>query len=155
MSKTIKIRKGLDIKLKGESEKVITTVDLNNNFVVKPSDFHGVVPKMVVKAGDKVNAGDVVFYNKNKEEVKFCSPVSGEVSEIVRGAKRRILAVKITADSEIKYTALPAIDPSTINRADAKSFLLKTGLWPFVKMRPLDVIANPDDSPKAIFHFCF
>lgn len=155
MSKTIKIRKGLDIKLKGEAEKVITSVDLNNNFIVNPTDFHGVVPKLVVKAGDKVNAGDVVFYDKNKEEVKFCSPVSGEISEIVRGAKRRILAVRIIADSDVKYTPLPAIDPKTVSKEDAKSFLLNAGLWPFIKMRPLDVVANPTDSPKAIFISAF
>ncbi|MFD1552021.1 NADH:ubiquinone reductase (Na(+)-transporting) subunit A [Putridiphycobacter roseus] len=155
MSKTIKIRKGLDIKLKGAAEKVITTVDLNNNFIVNPTDFHGVMPKMVVKAGDKVNAGDVVFYNKNRVEVKFCSPVSGEVAEIVRGAKRKILAVRITADSDISYTPLPAIDLNTVDRKDAKSFLLNAGLWPFIKMRPLDVIANPEDNPKAIFISAF
>jgi len=155
MSKTVKIRKGLDIKLKGEAEKVINAIDLTNNFAIKPTDFHGVMPKMVVKPGDKVSAGDVIFFNKYQEEIKFCSPVSGEISEIVRGAKRRILEVRITADTELKYTSLGAKDPNSMSSDDVKSHLLSSGLWPFVKMRPLDVIANPNDQPKAIFVSAF
>ena len=92
--------------MKGEADKVINAIDLTNKFSIKPIDFHGVTPKMVVKEGDKVKAGDVVFHNKYQEEVKFCSPVSGEISEVVRGAKRRILEVRITADSDIQYASM-------------------------------------------------
>ncbi|MDX1350007.1 MAG: Na(+)-translocating NADH-quinone reductase subunit A [Putridiphycobacter sp.] len=155
MSKTIKIRKGLNIKLKGEADKVLSAVDLTNGFALKPTDFHGVTPKMVVKEGDKVKAGDVVFYNKYQEEVKFCSPVSGVISEIVRGAKRRILEVRITADSEIEYAQMSKIDPKSASKEDAKAFLLASGLWPFIKTRPIDIIANPKDNPKAIFISAF
>ncbi len=155
MSKTVKIRKGLDIKLKGEAEKVINAVDLTNNFSIKPTDFHGVTPKMVVKPGDKVKAGDVVFHNKYQEEIKFCSPVSGEISEIVRGEKRKILEVKITADTDISYTDNGVKDPNTMSGDDVKSHLLSSGLWPFIKMRPIDVVANPNDQPKAIFISAF
>ena len=97
MYKTIKLRKGLDIKLVGEADKVKSAVDFADNFVVRPSDFHGVTPKLVVKVGDKVKAGSVIFFNKTKEEVKITSPVAGEITDIVRGEKRRILEVKIKA----------------------------------------------------------
>lgn len=155
MSKTIKIKKGLNIKLKGEAEKVTANVDLTNQFSLKPTDFHGLTPKMVVKEGDKVKAGDVVFHDKYQEDIKFCAPVSGEISAIVRGAKRRILEVRITADSDIQYAEMTKIDPKSVSKEDAKAFLLASGLWPFIKTRPIDVIAKPTDNPKAIFISAF
>ena len=97
MSRTIKLRKGLDIKLHGEAEKVKATAEVSA-FAIKPPDFHCLVPKMTVKVGDKVKTGSVIFFDKYQEEVKFVSPVSGEITEIVRGAKRRILEVRIQAD---------------------------------------------------------
>ncbi|MDG1476142.1 MAG: NADH:ubiquinone reductase (Na(+)-transporting) subunit A, partial [Vicingaceae bacterium] len=155
MSKTIKLRKGLDIKLLGVAAKVKTTAEQPDLFAVKPPDFHGVTPKMVVKAGDKVKAGDVIFFNKYQEEVKFLSPVSGEIKEIVRGAKRRILEVLITADSTIEYTDLGGKNPESISAEEVKAHVLASGLWPFIKMRPVDVIAKPNDAPKAIFVSAF
>ncbi|MCG8577947.1 MAG: Na(+)-translocating NADH-quinone reductase subunit A [Flavobacteriales bacterium] len=155
MSKTIKLRKGLDIALKGEADKVKSNVDAPASFAIKPPDFHGLTPKMVVKVGDKVKAGSVIFYNKYKEEIQFRSPVSGEVSEIVRGAKRRILEVRITPDSENQFEDLGAVKADSMSSDEVKAYLLKNGLWPFLKMRPIDVIANPEDKPKAIFISAF
>lgn len=155
MSKTIKLRKGLDIKLLGEADKVKNSVDQSDVFAIKPPDFHGVTPKMVVKAGDKVKAGDVIFFNKYQEEVKFLSPVSGEIKEIVRGEKRRILEVLIAADSTIEYTDLGSKNPESMSAEEVKAHVLTSGLWPFIKMRPVDVIAKPNDAPKAIFVSAF
>jgi Na+-transporting NADH:ubiquinone oxidoreductase subunit A len=155
MSKTIKLRKGLDIKLLGVAAKVKATAQQSNMFAVKPPDFHGVTPKMVVKVGDKVRAGDVIFLNKYQEEVKFLSPVSGEVKEVVRGAKRRILEVLISADSKIQYTDLGAKNPESMSTEEVKAHALASGLWPFIKMRPCDVVANPANTPKAIFVSAF
>lgn len=155
MSKTINLRKGLDIKLIGEADKVKSNVDQSEVFAIKPPDFHGLVPKMAVKVGDKVKAGTVIFFNKYKEEIKFVSPVSGEISDIVRGDKRRIMEVKIKADSDITYEELGSKDPSSMSEGDVKSHILNSGLWPFIKMRPIDVMANPDDKPKAIFISAF
>lgn len=150
MSRTIKLRKGLDIKLHGEAEKVKSTAEAKA-FAIKPPDFHGLVPKMTVKVGDKVKTGSVIFFNKYQEEIKFVSPVSGEITEIVRGEKRRILEVRIKADAENSSEEFGAINPDNLDEAQAKEILLKSGLWPFIKMRPLDVVANPNDKPKAIF----
>jgi len=155
MSKTIKLRKGLDIKLIGEADKVKNSVDQTDVFALKPTDFHGVTPKMVVKAGDKVKAGDVIFFNKYQEEIKFLSPVSGEVQEIVRGAKRKILEVLIKADSTISYKALGTKNPDSMTNDEVKAHVLEAGLWPFIKMRPCDVVAKTTDQPKAIFVSAF
>lgn len=151
MSRTIKLRKGLDIKLIGEADKVKTNAERGSTFAIKPPDFHGLVPRMAVKVGDTVKAGSVIFADKYKEEVKFASPVSGTIAEIVRGEKRRILAVTITADAENTYEALTAKDPSKMSSEEVKAHMLASGLWPFIKMRPLAIIARPDDAPKAIF----
>ncbi|MFT7156879.1 MAG: Na+-transporting NADH:ubiquinone oxidoreductase subunit A [Parvicella sp.] len=150
MSKTIKIRKGLDINLVGAAEKVIVDAPKSTTFAVKPPDFHGVAPKMAVKVGDSVKAGSVLFNDKNNLDINFASPVSGKLIDIKRGAKRKILEVVVEADNANEYeifdTTKAAGDAESV-----KSFLLEAGLWPFIKMRPLDLIANPTDTPKAIF----
>ena len=151
MSKTINLRKGLDIKLKGEADKVKSNFDQSVDFAIKPPDFHGLVPKMTVKVGDTVKAGTNIFFNKYMEDIKFSSPVSGEITEIERGAKRRIMSVKIKADAKTTFEDFGSKDPSNMSADEVKSHMLKTGLWPFIKMRPIDVIANPSDKPKAIF----
>jgi Na+-transporting NADH:ubiquinone oxidoreductase subunit A len=155
MSKTIKIRKGLDIALKGEADKVMSNVDAPSTFAIKPPDFHGLTPKMAVKEGEKVKAGSIIFFDKYREEVKFRSPVAGEISEIVRGAKRRIMEIRIKPDAENAFEDLGTINGDSASAEEVKNYLLSNGLWPFIKMRPIDVIANPDEAPKAIFISAF
>jgi Na+-transporting NADH:ubiquinone oxidoreductase subunit A len=151
MSNDIKIKKGLDIKLKGEAEKATENAIISNFCTLRPEDFHGVIPKLLVKVGAKVKAGEPVFYDKSNEAIKFVSPVSGEVLEISRGEKRKILAIKIQADKEQSFQDYGKFDVNSANAESVKAHLLASGCWPFVKQRPYDVIANPSKSPKAIF----
>ena len=151
MSQDIRIKKGLDIKLIGAAEKVTQKANSSNVYTLKPEDFHSIIPKLSVKVGAKIKAGELVFYNKANEDMKFPSPVSGELVDIIRGEKRKILAVKIQADSEQQYVDFGVKDPKAMNAEDIKSHLLASGCWPFIKQRPYDVIANPANAPKAIF----
>ena len=151
MSNDIKIRKGLDIKLKGEAEKLISVAPRSKFFAIKPTDFHGVTPKMVVKEGAAVKAGDIIFYSKSSERVKFVSPVSGTIQEIRRGAKRRILEVVISADATDTFKDFGQKDVAEMSAEQIKEHLLESGCWPFVKQRPYDIVATPEDTPKAIF----
>ena len=151
MSKDIRIKKGLDIKLKGEAQKVTENAVSNNVYTLKPEDFHSIIPKLSIKVGSKVKAGEAVLFNKANEEMKFPSPVSGEVVDIVRGEKRKLLAVKIQADSEQQFADFGIKDPKAMKADEVKSHLLAAGCWPFIKQRPYDVIANPEKVPKAIF----
>ncbi len=151
MSNDIRIKKGLDIKLKGEAEKTTETAVLSNFYVLRPEDFHGVIPKLISKVGTKVKAGEPVFYDKSNEDIKFVSPVSGEIIEISRGAKRKILEVKIQADKSQTYAEHGKFDIDAAKPEAVKAHLLAGGLWPFIKQRPYDVIANPEKTPKAIF----
>ncbi|WP_062062461.1 Na(+)-translocating NADH-quinone reductase subunit A [Aquimarina longa] len=151
MSKDIRIRKGLDIKLVGEAEKITADATRSNVYAIKPEDFHGIVPKVIAKQGTEVKAGDPLFHSKSNENMLFPSPVSGEIIEIVRGAKRKILAFKILGDKEQKYTEFGVKDVNSMSGDDVKTHLLASGCWPFIKQRPYDIIANPDKAPKAIF----
>ena len=150
MGKTIKIRKGLNIKLVGEADKVVSTFN-SETFSIKPPDFHGSIPKLILKQGAEVKAGTPIYFDKNSPDVKFCAPVSGEIAEIVRGEKRRILEVRILADQEIKYEDFGAANPNDLSSDDVKAKMLASGVWPFVRQRPYDIIANPNEKPKAIF----
>ncbi|MFZ9027714.1 MAG: Na(+)-translocating NADH-quinone reductase subunit A [Crocinitomicaceae bacterium] len=155
MSRTIKLRKGLDISLVGEANKVKTEFKMPKTVSIKPTDFHLLIPKMVVKAGDRVKAGTVIFYDKYNESVKCASPVSGTVQEVVRGAKRKIMEVVIAADPEIEYETGNAANPADLSSEEVKSRMLDAGLWMMVRQRPIDVVANPNNEPKAIFVSAF
>ncbi|KAB5486512.1 MULTISPECIES: Na(+)-translocating NADH-quinone reductase subunit A [Flagellimonas] len=151
MSKDIRIRKGLDINLIGAAEQTTSKAVTSNVYALNLDDFHGITPKMLLKQGEEVKAGEPLFYNKNKEEMHFVSPVSGELVEIVRGARRKILTLKILADKTQDYVINKVPDLDTAEAPAIKNFLLQCGGWPFIKQRPYDVIADPDVTPKAIF----
>ena len=145
----------MNIKLVGEAEKTISDLSLPETFAIKPSSFIGVTPSLLVKQGDEVQAGTPLFSDKNNEAIKFCSPVSGEVIDIIRGEKRKILEVKILADKEIDYAAFNKANPADLSREDIIQALLDSGSWPLIRQRPFGIIANPDQTPKSIFISAF
>ena len=151
MSKEIRISKGLDIRLLGAATLSITDAIKSNFYALRPEDFHGVNPKLVVKVGDKLKAGQTIFFDKANEAIKFVTPVSGEVLEIKRGEKRRILEVKIKADKKISFKTHKKLSLKSAQADAIKALLLESGCWPFIKQRPYDVIANLEIQPKAIF----
>tara|TARA_B100002052_G_C15877105_1_gene597492 strand:- start:547 stop:1893 length:1347 start_codon:yes stop_codon:yes gene_type:complete len=151
----VKITKGVDIKIKGIADRVYANISPSKYYAVKPSDFHLLIPKLIVKVGDSVKAGDVLFHDKNMERIKFTSPVSGVISDIVRGAKRKILEVVIEAGDEIQYKEFEKRNLASLNRNSIIQDLLISGLWPVIRQRPFSTIANPDDEPKAIFISAF
>lgn len=155
MSKAVRLKKGLDIKLIGEADPIKVDLKTPAMVAIKPSDFHGLIPRMVIKEGGKVKRGEVVFYDKYNEDVKFVSPVSGEVTEIVRGEKRRILEVRIKVSGVDEAVQVDSIDLASASRDEVMKIMLSNGLWPFLKQRPLDKIANPAVTPKAIFISAF
>lgn len=155
MSKVLKIKRGANIKLVGEAEKILTDAPFPSTVAVKPTDFEGITAKLAVKVGDEVKAGTPLLYSKDNDQIKFTSPVSGEVAEIRRGAKRVLLGVVVLADKETKYVDFKAADPTSLNRAAVVEKLCASGCWPFLKQRPYNVVANPAISPKAIFISAF
>lgn len=151
MSKDIRIKKGLNINLVGEAEQTTSKAVLSNVYALNLDDFHGITPKMLLKEGGEIKAGEPLFYNKSNTAMKFVSPISGELAEIVRGARRRILSLKILADKEQEYFQGNKVDLAQVDGKKIREILLESGCWPFIKQRPYDIIANPDATPKAIF----
>lgn len=159
MSKFIKLKKGFDINLAGRAEKKIAEVDQPETFAYKPASFHGILrPKLKVKEGDTVKAGTSLLFDKKNDKIQHVSPVSGEVVEIRRGAKRKLLEIVILADKEIEYETFDKFtvsDISGLSREKIVDQMLVGGVWPNVIQRPYGIIADPDESPKSIFISAF
>jgi len=155
MPKTIKIRKGLNIPLLGSAERILQTAPSADVYAIKPPDFHGLTPKMLVKEGDPVKAGTPLFFDKYNENILFTSPVSGTFQEVVRGEKRRIMEVLVKPDGKEDYVDFGAASVAGLNREEILGRLLRSGAWPFFRQRPYAVMANPVDKPKAIFVSAF
>jgi Na+-transporting NADH:ubiquinone oxidoreductase subunit A len=151
MSKVIKIKKGLDIKLKGTAEKIISQAEPSSFYAVKPIDFPGITPRLAARADDKVKVGSVLFFDKLRPEIKFTSPVSGVVQAVNRGERRRILEVIVESDGKNESIDFKAGDPAAMSPQVVKQKILDAGLWPAIRQRPYNVIARPDSEPKAIF----
>ena len=150
MRRTITIRKGLDLPIDGKVELRLTDARSIATYAVKPIDFVGLTPRLVVEEGDAVAAGDALFCDKNDERIRFTSPVSGQVKAIVRGEKRKLLEVVVEAD----FKSSPTI-PLPQTAEEIKSAMLQCGLWTMMRQRPFGTVANPDDTPKAIFVSAF
>ena len=155
MSKTVRLRKGLDIRLIGAASKVRTEAQVPKTVSIRPEDFHGMTPKMLLKEGEQVKIGDIVFQDKYSDTIKYASPVNGTLKAIVRGAKRKIEEIVISADATQDFDGGTPIDYASLSGEEVKSTMLAAGLWPFVRQRPLDVVADPKNEPKAIFVSAF
>ena len=159
MSQTIKLKKGFDINLAGKAANKISEAPKPETFALKPSDFPAITrPKLLVEEGDTVKAGTPMLYDKMAENVLYCSPVSGEVVEIKRGEKRKLLEIRILADKENQYMDFGSYRSSELTSLEtqaAKEAMLKSGVWPNIIQRPYGIVANPEDEPKAIFISAF
>lgn len=151
MANVIKIKKGLDINLVSRAPKVDVSTTMGSSFGVVPDNFHGIVPRLSVKVGDRVLAGSPVIYHKAVPELVLTSPVSGEVVDVVRGAKRKILAVEIKADQTQEYRDFDVSKVTERSREELLSLLLRSGLFALIKQRPYDIVADPTVAPRDIF----
>lgn len=155
MSNNIYLKKGLDIPISGVAAQTTKKVIVPDVVAVKPTDFRGLVPKLLVREGDKVLAGTPVLADKMSQKILFASPVSGTVAEVVRGEKRKLLEVRIKADAEQEHVDFGVRKPSDMTADQIKEALLESGLWPAIVQRPYGIIADPQVKPKAIFVSAF
>ena len=151
MANVIKLRKGLNINLQGKAENKRIQLKSNGHYALVPDDFEGVTPKVVVKEGDKVKAGDALFVNKQYPEVKFASPVSGTVREVVRGERRKVLCVRVEADAQQEFTDFGKKDVSKMDGKAVIDALLEAGIFGYINQLPYAVSTNPSQMPKSIF----
>lgn len=150
MSQQINLKRGYDIKLKGKAVEQLQELSLTK-YAVKPTDFNGLFPKLSVRVGDKVKRGTPIFFDKNNEYVKIPSPISGTITEVLRGAKRKMLEIRIEADGKDDFVDYGKQDIKGLTAEKITSQLIESGVWSFVRQRPYTVVANPSDKPKAIF----
>lgn len=148
MANVIKLRKGLDVNLKGKANLETMQTKVEGQYALVPDDFCGMKPKVVVKEGDAVKVGDALFVDKLHPEVKFVSPVSGVVSQIERGDRRKLLSIRVKADG--KQTA-----HKFEVKGDVKALMLESGLFGMMLQRPYAVVPNPEDKPKSLFVSAF
>ena len=152
MSKGIKVKKGFDLRLKGEAEKVLEAAPRSKTYAIKPPDFHSVVPKLLVKKeGTKLLAGDELFFSKYNEKLRFTAPVSGTLKEVVRGDQRKVMEIVIEADPENSYKDFGSLNALTADAESVKEKIFKSGCGAFLTQRPYDIVVDPDDAPKAIY----
>jgi len=151
MLKIIRIKRGLDINLKGKAEKIYIRADRAKTYAVKPTDFHSIMPKLLVKPGEEVKVGTALFFDKYNPDIKFTSPVAGKISTINRGERRKILEVVVEAASEDSYKKFKVADLQLMDRDKIIEVLKESGIWPLIRQRPYDIIADSSKMPKAIF----
>ena len=151
MANVIKLRKGLDINLKGAAAQELVSVKEPGFYSLVPDDYTGITPKVVVKEQEYVMAGGPLFIDKNHPELKFVSPVSGVVTSVERGARRKVLNIVVEAAAEQDYEEFGKKDVNALNGESVKAALLEAGMFEFIRQRPYDVIADPTMYPKAIF----
>ncbi|MCH5319593.1 MAG: Na(+)-translocating NADH-quinone reductase subunit A [Paramuribaculum sp.] len=154
MNKLLKIKKGLDLNLAGAiSDKSVAVSIKSGRLAVVPDDFPGLTPRLDVKEGDKVAKGQSLAHDKTHEEIKLCSPVSGIVSSIIRGERRKILSVIIDADDtndEIIFNLTQNPD-----KGEIRHILLESGLWSRLRQLPYDIVPHPEREPRDIFVTAF
>ena len=155
MEPLYKIKKGLDIMLEGAAEQQLAVCPLAETYAVKPADFNGIVPKLAVKEGCSVKAGDPLFVDKATEKIAVVSPVSGTVKAIERGERRKLLRICIESDGKQDYKSFNAPDPEKVSGEEVHALMLEAGMAAFLRQRPYDVIADPEQKPKSIFVSAF
>lgn len=151
MANVIKLRKGLDINLKGKAAKQKFSVKAAALYALVPDDFVGMTPKVVVREGDKVKAGDALFVNKKQTDVKFASPVSGVVQAVVRGDRRKVLRVVVEADKDQQYVDFGQKQVASLDGDAVVKALLEAGLFGYINQLPYAVSTTPDQKPRAVF----
>lgn len=147
------LTKGYDLKLVGAPTSNDVSDAAVTRFAIQPPDFLGIspIPKVVVNVGDEVLAGQELFFDKKKPEIKYVSPVSGEVVEINRGAKRSIAEIVILADRQTRYVQQDPPQLGVASRDEVVDFMAKSGAWSLLNQRPFDVIPEIDQVPRDIF----
>lgn len=151
MANLIKTKRGLNIPINGRPIEMIGISTLPKEFALIPDNYNGITPKLLVKEGDEVLAGTPVFYEKQFPEMYFVSPVSGKIKAINRGERRKIMYIIIESDEKMTYKTFEKSDLSQLSAAEVISRIQQAGLWGYIKQRPYDIIANPTQTPKAIF----
>ena len=147
------IRKGHDIRIAGVPSQEVTSVPGSETVAISPKTFRGVKPKLLVNEGDSVQIGSPLFFDKTKPNVKWASPANGTVKTIQFGARRIIekIEIKVDGSDSIQGQVFTSEQLTSANRTTILNRILEANLFPFIRQRPFNKVANPEDSPRDIF----
>ena len=117
------------------------------------ADYHGMRPTMLVSEGARVTRGQALFTDKKLEAVAFTSPVAGRVVAINRGERRSFVSLEIAVEDDVAESLRTFSERAlaTASREDVTTGLLASGLWPALRTRPYDKLADPKTPPHSIF----
>ena len=152
MATEIKVKRGYDLQLMGEADKKVVSASSSRAFAVKPPNFHAVIPQLHYKEpGKHLKAGEELFFSKYNDKIRFTTPVSGTIQEIVRGDRRRVMEIVMTPDSEIEFKDFGVMDVASADAESLKARIFESGCGAFIRQRPYNVVANPEDEPRDIY----
>ena len=150
----INIRKGHNIRISGSPENEYFSRPKSKTVSIQPNNFRYVKPKLLVKVGDKVDIGSPIFFDKVQPDIKWASPGSGEIKEIILGDRRSVENIIIELNEEEKsvlHTPVKYQEISSLGKAKVTDQIMEANLWPMIRQRPFNKIADPNDTPMAIF----
>ena len=150
----INIRKGHNIRISGSPENEYFSRPKSKTVSIQPNNFRYVKPKLLVKVGDKVDIGSPIFFDKVQPDIKWASPGSGEIKEIILGDRRSVENIIIELHEEEKsvlHTPVKYQEISSLGKAKVTDHIMEANLWPMIRQRPFNKIADPNDTPMAIF----
>lgn len=150
MSDVIRLRKGLNIRLAGKAEKILIPETEVNRYGIRFADFPGLTARLEVTEGSTVAAGSVLFHDKSFPEIKYVSPVSGVVKEVIRGDRRQLTEIVIDRQGNEKID-FGAADPLKLSREEVTAKIMNAGMWPVLRQRPYHIVVRPGNVPKAVF----
>ena len=150
--KTIHTTRGLDIPISGLPRQKIRSGQPISKVAVLGDDYIGMKPTMVIKEGDSVKTGQLLFLDKKNPGVKFVAPACGHVLSINRGAKRRFesLVIELSGNESIQF--LPEnSNPEDMDEDSIRTLLIDSGLWSSFRTRPYGKIPAVDSIPTSLF----
>ena len=147
------IKKGHDIRIAGIPSKDVLSIPGSDTVAISPKTFRGVKPKRMVSEGDRVQIGSPLFFDKTKPEVKWASPANGTVQTIQFGARHVIekIEIKIEGNDSISGQSFTFDQLASSDRPTILNRILEANLFPLIRQRPFNKVANPKDSPRDIF----
>ncbi len=144
----IEINRGFDVGVAGAPEQTIHTAPRVGRVALLGGDYPNLRPSLEVDEGSRVKAGDTLFSDRARPEMRFVAPASGRVIQINRGPRRTLVSVVIDVDGDDPVRM--DVPESGCRREDIVELLLRAGLWPVLRSRPFGRVADPDRRPAAL-----
>ncbi|MCA9752575.1 MAG: NADH:ubiquinone reductase (Na(+)-transporting) subunit A [Gemmatimonadetes bacterium] len=150
----IRMKRGWNVPLSGAPAETVVDAARPVTVSVRPNEFRLVKPRLLVKEGDRVSAGQPLFQDRERAEVQFPSPGGGEVAEVRFGPRRVCEEIVIRLDAQetwAEHRPHSPADARALNRAQVVEMMLDSGLWTSLRRRPFSTIPDPTATPAGIF----